>query len=136
MNIETRYILLYDGDCGLCHKSVRFLYKRDKKHQFTFVPLHSSLGKKLTTKSEIDTKRVDSIILIEQDVAYFIKSRAILKSIYALGGFWKISYLLMYVPVCPGDFIYDQIAKIRSKWFSKPQCSFPNKIDLRYFKED
>lgn len=135
MKIETPYILLYDGDCGLCHRSVRFLYKRDTKHQFTFVPLHSELGKQLSSKRAIDTNKIDSIILIEQNVAYFIKSRAILKSLNALGGLWKLSYPLLLIPNCLGDFIYDLIAKYRSKWFLKPDCAMPSKVDATYFKQ-
>ncbi len=135
MRIETPYILLYDGDCGLCHRSVRFLYKRDRKHRFTFVPLNSSLGIKLTSLSGIDTKRIDSIILIEQKVAYFIKSRAVLKSLFALGGLWKLVYPLLMLPTCLGDWTYDFIAKRRFKWFKKSQCSIPTNVDMRYFRE-
>ena len=133
--IDTPFILMYDGQCGLCHAAVRFLYHQDKHHRFTYVPLNSSLGKQLTSKSGIDTTKIDSIILLEQEMAYYIKSRAVLKSLHALGGLWRISYLLMYVPVCPLDFIYDKVAKYRSKWFKKPQCSIPSKIDSRYFRE-
>lgn len=135
MSIETPYILLYDGDCGLCHRSVRFLYKRDRKHRLTFVPLKSPLGIELTNQSGIDTKRIDSIVLIEQKVAYFIKSRAVLKSLNALGGLWKLVYPLLILPTFFGDWIYDFIAKRRLKWFKKPQCAIPSKIDIKYFRE-
>jgi predicted DCC family thiol-disulfide oxidoreductase YuxK len=135
MNISTPYILLYDGDCGLCHGSVQFLYKRDRKHRFTFVPLHSPLGTQLTNQSGIDTKRIDSIVLIEQNVAYFIKSRAVLKSLNALGGLWKLVYPLLMLPTCFGDWTYDFIAKHRLKWFKKPQCAIPDKVDKKYFRE-
>lgn len=135
MTVTTPYILLYDGDCGLCHRSVRFLYKRDHKHKFTYVPLHSTLGKQLTDLSGINTQQVDSIVLIEQKVAYYIKSRAVLKSLNALGGFWKLFYPLLMLPTCFGDWTYDFIAKHRTKWFKKPTCAIPDKVDKGFFRE-
>ncbi len=135
MSVDTPYILLYDGNCGLCHRSVQFLYKRDHKHNFSFVPLGSTLGKQLTETSGIDTHKIDSIVLVEQKVAYYIKSRAVLKSLNALGGLWRLCYPLLMLPTCFGDWTYDFIAKHRTKWFKNPACAIPDKVDKSYFRE-
>ncbi|MCW3076785.1 MAG: Thiol-disulfide oxidoreductase, partial [Bacteroidetes bacterium] len=38
-------ILLFDGECGFCNKSVQFFLKREKNKTMHFVPLQSETGK-------------------------------------------------------------------------------------------
>ncbi|PKN39805.1 MAG: hypothetical protein CVU63_14125, partial [Deltaproteobacteria bacterium HGW-Deltaproteobacteria-20] len=35
-------IVLFDGECGLCHASVRFVVERDDRALFRFAPLDSA----------------------------------------------------------------------------------------------
>ena len=62
-------IILFDGVCNLCNATVQFVIKKDKKDLFRFTPLQSDTGKKLLTERNIDTEDIDSIILIEPNVA-------------------------------------------------------------------
>ena len=32
-------VVFYDGDCGLCHASVRFVIDRDSRRQFRYAPI-------------------------------------------------------------------------------------------------
>ena len=65
-------IILFDGVCNLCNATVQFVIKKDKKDLFRFTPLQSDTGKKLLTERNIDTEDIDSIILIEPNVAYYV----------------------------------------------------------------
>ena len=39
-------VVLYDGECGLCHRSVKFLLARDRK-QLWYAPLQGETAQKL-----------------------------------------------------------------------------------------
>jgi predicted DCC family thiol-disulfide oxidoreductase YuxK len=45
--IEGRPVLLFDGVCVFCNRTVQFLIRRDRKATLRFVPLESPLGQAL-----------------------------------------------------------------------------------------
>lgn len=60
-------ILLYDGSCGVCARSVQFLLRRDRRRKtLRFASLESPLGQALVA-SEPALVGVDSLIWIEPD---------------------------------------------------------------------
>lgn len=119
-------IILFDGVCNLCNGSVQFVIKRDKKDRFRYAALQSEVGQQLVQERHIDTKEVDSIILIEPGVAYFTKSDAALEIAKDLGGVWRLMALFHWVPRSIRNFVYDFVARNRYKWFGKKEaCMVP-----------
>lgn len=59
-------IVLFDGVCNLCNKSVQFIIKRDPHNQFFFASLQSEMGKSLLEKHHLS--EVDSVVLIKDDM--------------------------------------------------------------------
>ncbi|MFI2743187.1 thiol-disulfide oxidoreductase DCC family protein [Zhouia sp. PK063] len=121
-------IILFDGVCNLCNGAVQFIIKHDKNDDFRYAALQSEIGKQLIEERRIDVAKIDSIILIEPGVAYYIKSTAALQIAYKFGGLWKVSiFFEKVVPEKWRNAIYDFIAKNRYKWFGKKeQCMIPN----------
>ena len=77
MELESgKKIILFDGVCNLCNRSVQFVIKRDSKDVFRFASLQSDLGKKLLAERSINPQETDSIVLIEPNVAYYTRSSA------------------------------------------------------------
>ncbi len=70
---KGKKIILFDGVCNLCNRSVQFVIRRDKRDRFRFAALQSEVGESLVKERRIDTTKVDSIILIEPQVAYYVK---------------------------------------------------------------
>ena len=123
---SDKKIILFDGVCNLCNNAVQFVVKRDKEAVFRFAALQSEIGKKLIAERNIDTNKVDSIILIEPGIAYYIKSTAALKISTSFGGLWSLSTILMWLPEGFRNIVYDFIAKNRYKWYGKKdQCMIP-----------
>lgn len=122
---KNKKIVLFDGVCNFCNKSVLFIIEHDKKDVFRFAFLQSELGKKLTQERGIDTTDVDSILLIDPGTAYYVKSSAALEIARHLSGYsWMRIFL--YLPESIRDFLYDIIAKNRYKWFGKKEnCMIP-----------
>ena len=124
---ENKKIILFDGVCNLCDKSVQFIIKHDKKDVFRFVALQSDLGKKIIKHIGIDTTKTDSIILYQPGMAYFYKAEAALKIAKELGGIYIILSLFSVLPNSLSNLVYDWIAKNRYKWYGKKdECMIPS----------
>jgi predicted DCC family thiol-disulfide oxidoreductase YuxK len=122
----NKKIILFDGVCNLCNRSIQFIIKRDTKDEFRFATLQGEIGKSLIKDRNIDTSKVDSIILIEPGVAYYIKSTAALKIGQSFGGVWKIISVLNLIPSTLRNIVYDFVARNRYKWYGNiDQCMVP-----------
>ncbi len=119
-------IILFDGVCNLCNRAVQFVIKRDKNDVFRFAPLQSEIGAQLIKERSIDITRIDSIILIEPSIAFYVKSDAALEIGRSLGGIWKLLGIFDWIPRVFRDGIYDLIARNRYRWFGrKDTCMVP-----------
>jgi predicted DCC family thiol-disulfide oxidoreductase YuxK len=123
--MEQNYIVLFDGVCNFCNSTVNFIIERDKKNIFQFAPLQESAGKSLLQQYQLDTKDLDSIVLIKNKKAY-IKSDAALEIAKDLTGLWKILVVFKIIPTFLRDKVYDFIAANRYRIFGKKEsCSIP-----------
>ena len=125
---SNKKVILFDGVCNLCNDSVLKVIKYDVKNQFVFTSLQSDIGKEITEYLGVDTSKIDSIILYEPSVAYYIKSTAALKIMNDFGGIWKLTQVFGILPEGLRNIVYDYIAKNRYKWFGKKEaCMIPSK---------
>lgn len=123
---DGKKIILFDGVCNLCNRSVTFIIARDKKDQFLFAPLQGTSAGKWIKERGIDTSKTDSIILIDPGVAYYTRSSAAIKIGQSFGGGWKLLGIFEWVPTVIRDFFYDLVAKNRYRWFGRrDQCMIP-----------
>jgi len=123
---KEKKIILFDGVCNLCNSTVQFAIKRDKNDIFRYAALQSATGKKLLAERNIDPNAIDSIILIEPNIAYYTKSTAALEIGKHLKGLHVISSILLWLPESFRNIVYDLIAKNRYKWFGKKDaCMIP-----------
>ncbi|WGF94156.1 thiol-disulfide oxidoreductase DCC family protein [Aequorivita marisscotiae] len=118
-------IILFDGVCNLCNGAVTFIIERDKRNVFKFAALQNEIGQKLISKFNIDTSKVDSIILIDGE-KHYEKSSAALRIAKYLSGAYPLLFGFMVVPKFIRNAVYDYIAKNRYKWFGKrDECMIP-----------
>jgi predicted DCC family thiol-disulfide oxidoreductase YuxK len=123
---EGEKIILFDGICNLCNSAIQFVIKRDKKNLYRFAPLQSDTAKALLQERGIDTSKIDSIILIDPNTAYYTKSSAALEIGKTFGGGWRLIGVFEWVPGPVRDWVYDLIAKNRYRWFGKQnECMVP-----------
>ena len=47
MTAGGRHVVFYDGVCGLCDRTVRFLLRRDRRDRLRFAPLQGEVARKL-----------------------------------------------------------------------------------------
>lgn len=117
-------IVLFDGDCHFCNKSVQFIVKRDPQAIFSFASLQGPTGERLKKEYEIPSSS-DSFILIENNQVYEA-SKAALRVAKQLKGIWKFIYIGIIVPRPIRDAVYRLIARNRRKLFGKEgACPIP-----------
>lgn len=117
-------IILFDGECNFCDKSVQFIIKRDRSGYFKFASLQSKSGQKRAKQYQIPD-RIDSFILIDNK-KWHSKSSAALRVCKDLNGLWKVFYPMLLIPRPIRDFFYGIIASNRFKWFgTKKSCAIP-----------
>ena len=123
----NKKIIIFDGVCNLCNNTVLKVIKYDKNSVFLFTALQSDKGKEIINHLGINLSKVDSIILYEPGISYYIKSTAALKIMQEFKGFWVLSRLFLMTPEYVRNIVYDFIAKKRYKWFGKREnCMIPS----------
>ncbi|HET8887084.1 MAG TPA: thiol-disulfide oxidoreductase DCC family protein [Salinimicrobium sp.] len=124
--MKNKKIVLFDGVCNLCDRTVQKIIKHDKKDVFRFASLQSEIGQKLMKERGLDTTELNSIILIEPGVAYYQKSSAALEIAKHLSGGYSLLSYFSFLPEGFRDSVYDYVAKNRYKWYGKKDnCLIP-----------
>jgi predicted DCC family thiol-disulfide oxidoreductase YuxK len=126
MNDELKNsVVLFDGVCNLCSRSIQFIIKHDKKKQFRFASLQSSFGQKIMKQFDLPINELNSFILLQGNNIY-TKSTGALKILKSLNGLLPLNYGFIIVPKFLRDAVYNFIAKHRYKWFGKKEeCWIP-----------
>jgi predicted DCC family thiol-disulfide oxidoreductase YuxK len=118
-------LLFYDGGCGLCHRSVRFVAPRDPDGHFRFAPLGGETFIALVPPDARGTLP-DSVVVRRRDGALLVRSDAVLHILRRLGGGWRaLAAVLSLVPRALRDAGYDWLARNRARWFARPDEACP-----------
>lgn len=130
---EDISIVIYDGQCNLCDRSVKLILKYEAEDVLFFSHLHSKAGQKIKNGFNISDD-FDGILLYEKGKLYG-KSEAVLHiSTYMKFPFSLISFFF-WIPLFIRDGIYDFIANRRYRWFGKDECLIPDeKIRKRFIE--
>ncbi len=124
--IIPEHLLLFDGVCVLCNRSVQIVIKRDKSRKFRFASLQSDFGSKVLDGFNLDKTLTDSVIYVRSGNVY-TKSDAALRIAKTFGGFWKMSVVFFIFPRFLRNIVYDFIARNRYRWFGKTEsCMMPD----------
>lgn len=121
----ARFIVFFDGQCGLCDRSVRLLMKLDRQRVLRFAPLQGETYAELA----IADKPADvSTIVVLDDGEVFVRSDAVLQILRRLGGVWKLlAFVVGAVPQPARDAAYRFIAKHRLRVFGGADaCKLPS----------
>jgi predicted DCC family thiol-disulfide oxidoreductase YuxK len=123
-------VLLYDGLCGFCNKTVQTILTHDRRGTMRFAALQSAYGEAVLARRP-ELQGVDSVVLVEggrnDAERVFIRSDAALRIAAYLGGWWRLLLVFRVVPRAVRDFFYDLFARYRYRLFGKyDQCLVPS----------
>lgn len=134
-------LVLYDGHCGLCDRSVRWLIDRDPLAILRFAPLQGETAAPILARHGIDATREFSTLLVVENLggeAERVRSRSdgALAALAVLGGKWRgLAGLARWVPRFVRDAVYDAIARRRFRWFGRLEsCRIPTAAERARFR--
>lgn len=124
-----RHLLLYDGVCGLCDRSVQFSLGHDRAGRFLYAPLQGETARQLAARLPLPTE-LETVVLITDPGTprerVYLKSDAILIVLRHLGGFWRALSWLRLIPRPLRNAAYDFVAARRYRWFGRfDTCRLP-----------
>ena len=128
--MNSKHLVFFDGNCGLCNLAVRHIINIDGKRHFLFSPLDGEVTRAVLKNSYEAMLKANTMILVENyktsKKQVWIRSRAILRIYWIVGGKWKIPGILSFLPGCLGDFFYRLFALYRYRLnIALPKDSIP-----------
>jgi predicted DCC family thiol-disulfide oxidoreductase YuxK len=132
-------LILYDGVCGFCNRTVQFILKRDARDRFRFAALQSEFARPLLRKHGVNPGQLDSLVLVldRGQASERVEQRSIASiSIFReLGPFWRaLANLYALLPHALRDWGYNLVARYRYRIFGKyDSCPLPKASDRHKF---
>jgi predicted DCC family thiol-disulfide oxidoreductase YuxK len=118
-------LLFYDGGCGLCHRSVRFVAAHDRAGAFRFAPIGGETFRAALSGAK-GAALPDSIAVLAGDGRLRVKSDGTIHILERLGGGWRLlAAALRLVPRRLRDAGYDFVARNRTGWFGRTEEACP-----------
>jgi predicted DCC family thiol-disulfide oxidoreductase YuxK len=118
-------IVLFDGTCAFCERSVIFIANRDPAAYFRFGASQSPQAASLLAEHGLTRDVARSMVLIEGDHAY-LRSTASLRIAARLGFPWSWLRVFLLVPEPVRDAVYRVIAAIRHRIAGRSNaCEIP-----------
>lgn len=150
-------LVLFDGVCGLCDRTVQLLLRLDRHQRLRFAPLQGPTAAAVFACHAMATDLV-SIVFVPQwpppgvagpgprlgeggadpagpAAAPRLRSAAVLGILAAIGGGWGVvAGLGRLLPRRLGDALYDAIAARRYRWFGRrDSCRLPTAAERSRF---
>jgi len=126
-------IILFDGVCNFCNRTVNVIIEHDKDVQFQFAASQSTAGIDMLQKLNLNQTSTASVILIDNEIVY-TKTDAVIQIATQLSGWPRLFMGLKFIPKPLRDFAYDLIAKNRYTLFGKrATCKMPEASERNRF---
>jgi predicted DCC family thiol-disulfide oxidoreductase YuxK len=118
-------LVIFDGVCHLCARSVKFILDHESKPTLRFVPLQSPAGARMMRKLGLSADDAKTFVLVVDGRAY-VKSQAAIRVAQYLRSPWTALGVIRVFPRAFRDWGYDVIARNRYRWFGRADsCMVP-----------
>lgn len=126
-------LVLYDGVCGLCDRSVQFLLRVDRDRALMFAPLQGETVAGLRPRHPEISADIDTVVFLEEGRVH-VRSRAFVRLSRYLPYPWKLLSWLWIVPAPLADLVYRLVARVRYRVFGKlDACRIPDPAERARF---
>ncbi len=139
--LEGRLLVLYDGECGLCNRSIRLMLRRDRRDRLRFAANSDPRAVQLLAEHGIVPPQAapDTIVVLRnigtplEDM--LVRSNAVLACLRALPQPWPMAAaLLRLIPRPFRELGYRQIASLRYRFFGRlATCPIPTPAERSHF---
>lgn len=120
---DDRPLVIFDGYCGLCSRSVQFILRQDKAGEFRFLQAQSALGTTIYQHYGLATDNYETLILLV-DGKLYTGSDAVLSVLARLGAPWSYLRLARILPLPLRDWLYRLVASHRMRFFGRTEACY------------
>ena len=118
-------IVVFDAQCLLCSRWVRFLLRFDRQAVFQFASIQGPTGQALLSQAGLRVDGLQTLLLVDGNRSWQ-HTGAILRVLDALGWPWRLAWLLWLVPAPVRDAAYRLVARNRYTIFGRSEaCLMP-----------
>ncbi len=126
-------LVLYDGDCGLCAKSVRWILDHERDHEILFAPLQGRIAALVRTRYRQIPRSTDTVVYVTGGRAY-LRSKAFVHVAAHLRAPWRWGHALRWLPGFVLDLGYRVVAALRYRiWGHANACELVTAEQRRRF---
>lgn len=126
-------IVLYDGVCGLCHATVRWLLNRQRDEVLFFAPLQGETASVLRARHPEIPENLDTVVYVD-DGRVYLRSKVFLHAAKHLTRPWCWAYAFRWFPGFILDLGYRLVARVRYRiWGQLETCSLPTPAERTRF---
>ena len=132
MKPRNKAIVFFDGDCGLCSGSVRFLIRKDRKEHLYFAPLQGIAAQAILPLEDRESLKTIVYHRVTKDGQFtrHVRSDAVLLALIDTGSCWRyFAHIIRHLPRSCRDWVYGCIANNRKQWFKEAACQLPTKAE-------
>ncbi len=116
-------IVLFDGECTLCSRAIKFLRRNNHAGNLRFTSIKSESGSGIIKLAGKAFDQSDTLLLLQDNILYGY-SAAALKLTAHLRFPWNLLRIFIIIPPTVRDALYRFIAKNRYNWFGrKASCT-------------
>jgi predicted DCC family thiol-disulfide oxidoreductase YuxK len=116
--MNTGPVLVYDGECAFCARSIRRVLARDRRGLLHFAARDSKYGRDLLARHP-QLVDVDSLLWVEPEFGgreeIFTRSDAVIRTARHLGGASRLIEIARIVPSPIRDAVYRVVARHRHR---------------------
>jgi predicted DCC family thiol-disulfide oxidoreductase YuxK len=129
-------LLLYDGDCGFCDGTVKFVLRHDRGGALRFATLQGDAGQAVRARHP-ELAGVDSVVWLDEmngAERVAVRSEAALRLARYLGWPWRAALAARLIPRVLRDAAYDLFARHRYRFFGRAdECALPSPEERKRF---
>jgi predicted DCC family thiol-disulfide oxidoreductase YuxK len=115
-------LVLYDGTCGLCAASVRWILDHERDHAIRFAPLQGATAARVRARFPHVPVSIDSVVFVADGRAH-LRSKALLHAARHLRSPWRWAFALRWLPGFVLDLGYRVVAAVRYRiWGHADAC--------------
>ncbi len=119
-------VILFDGVCNLCSRTVGFVLRHDGRRRFRFAAMQSRAGQEFLARHGYPLDRYETFLVVS-DGRVYEKSDAALLIAGKLDWPWPVLTAARAIPRTVRDAIYDLVARNRYILFGRRQaCLTPD----------
>lgn len=132
MSAERAPILFYDGECGLCARSVQWCLEHERAGVLRFAPLQGATYAALALEAK--PTGLDTLVLLDEG-RLWVRGDAVLRLLARCGAGWRLlAICARIVPRCVRDACYRFVAGRRHAWFgAADRCRLPTSRESARF---